>query len=304
VKQSTLGSCIRSLRVHNQMTQTQLADQLGVTDKAVSKWERDLSYPDIALFPKLADVLGVTVNDLLRECGEECRPSKLLQAFEMSRDVRAPLHVILGFTEIAMQNRQDPDTVMHYLEGIKASGEYLMSLLDRVLQGGCCPADGNCREGNLKASEPWEQQFLDLMSSLEERRRSFDFSDRRILIADDMEINREIATKVLEKTGAITETAEDGLICLQKIKEHPAGYYDLILMDLIMPNMDGLEATRKIRKLDDPQKAEVPIIAMTSNVSDRDRLAARDAGMNSFAEKPIFVEKLFAEMDRFLTTAE
>lgn len=107
MKQSTLGSCIRSLRIQNQMTQTQLADQLGVTDKAVSKWERDLSYPDIALFPKLADVLGVTVNDLLRECGEDCRPSKLPQAFEMSRDIRTPLHIILGFVEIAKQNHDD-----------------------------------------------------------------------------------------------------------------------------------------------------------------------------------------------------
>ena len=67
MKQSTLGTYIRSLRTQNHMTQAQLAEKLNVTDKAVSKWERDLSYPDIALFPKLADILGVNVNDLLYE---------------------------------------------------------------------------------------------------------------------------------------------------------------------------------------------------------------------------------------------
>ena len=100
MKQFTLGSRIRTLRMKLNMTQAQLANILGVTDKAVSKWERDLSYPDIVLFPKLADVLGITVDDLLRVCDKECRPSKLLQAYEMSRDIRTPLHIILGYVEI------------------------------------------------------------------------------------------------------------------------------------------------------------------------------------------------------------
>jgi len=89
------------------MTQVQLADILGVTDKAVSKWERDLSYPDIILFPRLADVLGVTVDELLRECRKEYRPSKLHQAFEMSRDIRMPLHIILGLVEVIRNNHDD-----------------------------------------------------------------------------------------------------------------------------------------------------------------------------------------------------
>ena len=75
MKQSTLGSCIRTLRMQNNLTQLQLAELLGVTDKAVSKWERGLSYPDIALFPKLADILGTTVDGLLRECKETCQSS-------------------------------------------------------------------------------------------------------------------------------------------------------------------------------------------------------------------------------------
>ena len=105
---------------------------------------------------------------------------------------------------------------------------------------------------------------------------------------------------MLEQTGAETETAEDGLICLQRIEEHPAGYYDLILMDLMMPNMDGVEATRRIRLRSDPAKAGIPIIALTSNVSDKDRNAALEVGMSAFSEKPIFVEKLFSAMKELL----
>ena len=79
----------------------------------------------------------------------------------------------------------------------------------------------------------------------------------------------------------------------------PAGYYDLILMDIKMPHMDGLEATRKIRELKDSRSA-IPIIAMTSNVSEQDRKTAFAAGMSAFTEKPIFVDKLFATLSRYL----
>ena len=304
MKQSTLGSCIRSLRIQNHMTQIQLADRLCVTDKAVSKWERDLSFPDIALFPKLADVLGVTVNDLLRECVDDCRPSRLLQALDMSRDVRNPLHIILGFVEIAKQNHDDPDMLMRYLEGIRLSGEYLMTLLNRIMQESCCDGAEDCCSKDAIDPAQLEKRLQDRMRTWEDQQEAFDFSGKRILIVDDMAINREIADEVLKKTGAVTETAEDGSVCLRKVEENPAGYYDLIMMDIMMPNMNGLEATRRIRQLPDPDKAGIPIIAMTSNVSEKDRISALDAGMSAFSEKPIFVEKLFSEIRQFLETAK
>ena len=93
--------------------------------------------------------------------------------------------------------------------------------------------------------------------------------------------------------GAQVDFAEDGHVCLEKVAAAPAGYYDLILMDILMPGMDGVEATRRIRALADGRKARVPIVAMTANVYEKDRKAAFDAGMNAFAEKPIAVDKLF-----------
>ena len=115
-----------------------------------------------------------------------------------------------------------------------------------------------------------------------------------------MEINREIVGELLRQNGAEIEFAEDGQICLDKINAAPPDYYDLILMDISMPNMDGLEATRMIRGLSDAKKASIPIIAVTANVYEKDRNEAIKAGMNAFTEKPISAEKLFEVMDRHL----
>ena len=104
----------------------------------------------------------------------------------------------------------------------------------------------------------------------------------------------------MDQTGVQVEFAEDGAVCVQMVEDAPAGYYDLILMDIMMPDMDGIEATRRIRQLDDPEKASVPIIAMSANVYDRDRSAALEAGMNAFAEKPIYIDRLFETMEQYL----
>lgn len=283
------------------MTQTQLADQLGVTDKAVSKWERDLSIPDLMLFPRLADLLGVTINDLLRECKDGCRPSKLLQVFELSRDIRTPLHIMLGFVEMAKQDRDNPELLRRDLESITVSGEYLMTLLNGILEDRCGAEERpQCCENYPEHPQELEQYLQAQVNARLKRQEAFDFSGKRILIVDDMVINREIAEHVLEQTGALTETAKDGNACLRMVETMPAGYYDLILMDIIMPVMDGLEATKKIRALSDPRKADIPIVAMTTSVSQGDRTAAAQAGMNDFAEKPIFVEKLFETLSRYL----
>ncbi len=285
MKHATLGSCVRILRKQNNMTQAQLADHLGITDKAVSKWERDLSYPDIALFPKLADELGTTVDELLRECQDEYRPPKLLQSFELSRDIRMPIHIIMGFCEIIRNNHDDPEMLQRYLDGIKVSCEYMMMRL------------GDTRQSPTEEAENYIQTRID---SGQEKPQTADFTGKRILVAEDMEVNREIAGEILKQTGAITEFAENGRICLRKIEKRPAGYYDLILMDLEMPEMDGLETTRRIRSLPSRKKAEIPIVALTSNVSEIDRKAALEAGMNAFTEKPVLVDRLFETIRQYM----
>jgi len=282
------------------MTQGQLAEKLNVTDKAVSKWERDLSYPDIALFPKLADILGVHVNDLLRECVDEGQPSRLVQIFEMSQDIRTPLHIILGCADMAVNHYDDKELVLRYLQSIRISGEYLLKSIDCIsqvmnrMQNG---ANNTCFEHLGKL----EKHIQELSAFHQKYFDSYDFSGKRILVAEDMEINREIAREMLRQTGAVIEFAVDGQDCVEKVKANPADYYDLILMDISMPNMDGIEAARMIRALEDRTKASVPIIAVSANVQEKDRNAALEAGMDGFTEKPIFVDKLFEAMKQYLS---
>jgi transcriptional regulator with XRE-family HTH domain len=129
-----IGARMREIRLEQNMKQKELAEKLGVTDKAVSKWERDLSYPDITLFPRLADLLGVTVDDLLRESKNGGQPSRLLQIFEMSHDIRTPLHIILGCANMASLHHEDTALLLRYLESIRISGEYLLQVIDRVME--------------------------------------------------------------------------------------------------------------------------------------------------------------------------
>ena len=296
MKHSTLGSYIRSLRTQNHLTQSQLAEKLNVTDKAVSKWERDLSYPDIALFPKIADILGVNVNDLLSESIEEGEPSRLIQIFEMSPDFRAPLHIIMGCADMAAQHYEDKEMVLRYLQSIRISGEYLLENINRAAQV------LNQEPGQEPADQLQQlKEFLkEHISKGNDAPKHYDFSDKRILVAEDMELNREIAGEILKQTGAKVDFAEDGQICVDKLTEAPSDYYDLILMDIMMPNLNGIETTKRIRRLPDKEKASIPIIAVSANVSEKDRHAAQEAGMDAFTEKPIFVEKLFATMKQHL----
>ena len=118
-----------------------------------------------------------------------------------------------------------------------------------------------------------------------------------ILLVDDNELNREIAQEVLEDEGCIVaDVAENGVIALGKVQNSPPDTYDVVLMDVQMPVMDGYEATRRIRALEDPALASIPILAMTANAFDEDRRDALAAGMNGHLAKPIEVEKLKAAL--------
>ena len=300
MKHSTIGSYIRFLRTQNNMTQAKLAAKLGVTDKAVSKWERDLSYPDIALFPKLADCLGVSVNDLLNESIDEGHPSRLEQIYEMSSDFRTPLHMILGCVVMAEMHIDDRELMQKYLQSIRISGEYLLKTINRAMEVVCqavSTMQGTSVSENAATLEASLKEPPGSRVSIAER---FDFSGKRILIAEDMELNREIAGELLKQTGAVTEFAVDGQACLDRITEAPAGYYDLVLMDIAMPNMDGLEATRRIRQLPDAKKASVPIVAVTANAGERDRKLAMESGMDAFTEMPFCMDRLCETMKQFL----
>ena len=115
---------------------------------------------------------------------------------------------------------------------------------------------------------------------------------KRVLVVEDNELNRKIAAQVIEDEGILTECAIDGLEAVKKVREAPEHYFDLILMDVQMPHMDGYKATEKIRELSDEGKAHIPIVALTANAFEEDRKMAISKGMNDHIAKPIDVKKV------------
>ena len=131
-------------------------------------------------------------------------------------------------------------------------------------------------------------------------KKSTNFKGRHILLVEDNELNREIAQEILHEYGFQVDTAENGEVAVEKVSTAAPGSYDLVLMDVQMPVMDGYTATRKIRALDDPARAKIPILAMTANAFDEDRCNALESGMNGFLSKPIVISDLVQELHKIL----
>ena len=143
-------------------------------------------------------------------------------------------------------------------------------------------------------------------ANADEKQRSKDASDRiefeagRILLAEDNELNQEIAEEILKEAGFSVEIAGDGQAAVDLLKGSEVGYYQMILMDVQMPVLNGYEATKVIRELDDRELASIPIIAMTANAFEEDRKEALKSGMNGHIAKPIDIEVLFDTMGKIL----
>ena len=127
-----------------------------------------------------------------------------------------------------------------------------------------------------------------------------DFSGKRLLLVDDNELNMEIAEGLLLEAGFLVETAENGQISVEMVQNSEAGYYDAILMDIQMPVMDGYQASREIRSLENKDLAEIPIIALTANAFDEDKKEALANGMNAHIAKPLDVAVLYETLEKIL----
>lgn len=140
----------------------------------------------------------------------------------------------------------------------------------------------------------------DFVNSDAEHEVAVVFSEKRILLAEDNDLNAEIAMEILSEMGLKAERAEDGDICINMVKQAPVGYYDLILMDIQMPNVNGYQAAEAIRKMDNLSKASMPIVAMTANAFKEDKENAYAAGMDAHLAKPIDIQKLMETLTDLL----
>ena len=123
---------------------------------------------------------------------------------------------------------------------------------------------------------------------------------RRILLAEDMDVNAEIMEMVLQMREIQADRAENGEVAVELFRSHPEGYYDAVLMDMRMPKMDGLEATRAIRSMNRPDAASIPIIALTANAFDEDVQRSMQAGLNAHLSKPVQPELLFETLESLI----
>lgn len=151
------------------------------------------------------------------------------------------------------------------------------------------PGKGTCFTVEISCRKIPEEE---LQQQMEEQPENVSLAGRRLLLAEDNGLNAEIAMTILQDADAEVELAADGKIAVDKLKDVPVGYYDAILMDIQMPNMNGYEATKAIRKLTD-ERAKMPIIAMTANAFEEDRQAALAAGMDDYVAKPAEISELF-----------
>ncbi len=126
----------------------------------------------------------------------------------------------------------------------------------------------------------------------EKGQKTYKPGKKRILVVEDTEINLEIITEVLKDAGYLVDSAVNGSIALEKVKDSKPGYYDLILMDIQMPVMDGYHATKAIRRLKNPALSSIPIVALSANAFDEDKRKSKESGMNAHMEKPIDTPQL------------
>ena len=165
------------------------------------------------------------------------------------------------------------------------------------MMGGTIEAESKLGEGS-KFTVTLEYRIADKSYYEQDTEKSSDMDEtdringKHVLLAEDNDLNAEIAEFILKDMGLVVDRVEDGVQCVARIEQKPAGTYDLILMDIQMPNMDGYKATQAIRRLADKEKSGIPIIAMTANAFEEDRKKALEKGMNGHIAKPVDIEKM------------
>ncbi|MDO4493947.1 MAG: ATP-binding protein [Clostridia bacterium] len=176
----------------------------------------------------------------------------------------------------------------------------LVDLMDGTIAVESEPGKGSSFAVTLKHRLASEEDIAAAEAKQGVRAEELRTEGRRILLAEDNDLNAEIAVTVLESVGFAVDRAEDGRVCTDMMASAEAGHYDLVLMDIQMPNMDGYAATRAIRSMEDKGKADIPIVAMTANAFEEDRNNAFAAGMNGHIAKPIDMNALMTVLSGLL----
>ena len=208
--------------------------------------------------------------------------------FRMSHELHTPMNAILGLAELMKKKHaiaSDPQ-LSTSLDRMMTAGRSLDEKLDAILQ------ESSRVFGTEEAAAVTAKTEAEPVEGGNAAGGTASLAGRRVLVVDDNSLNAEIAMDLLAEHGIAAEMAESGNECLALLNANPAGYYDAILMDINMPEMDGHETTRRIRSLEDAAKAATPVVALSANCLPEDIQNATGAGMDDFLKKPIEVETL------------
>lgn len=267
--------------------------------------------------------------EMAAEKAEVANNAKSTFLFNMSHDIRTPMNAIIGYAELADKYLNEPDKLKTYMDNICICGQKMLSIIDNILE--LARIENNSitlEESVIKLENSFDSCIVMFHSALEEKQQkltvtkdikypyvyidnahvteiilniisnAIKYTGKRILLAEDNDLNAEIAMELLSEEGLEIERAENGVLCVEMLEKALPDYYDMILMDIQMPIMNGYEATQKIRRLEDKEKANIPIIAMTANAFAEDRKKALEVGMNDHVAKPIDMNKLLSIIGR------
>lgn len=247
---------------------------------------------------KMQEILTNIISNAVKYTPSGGKVTVLTQELPCDREGYINIQTVVEDTGIGMSAEflphlfdsfsRERDTTTAKVAGSGLGMAIVKSLVE--LQGGTIEVESELGKGTrFGVTVPHKMANADYYEKkiLTELTEHVDFVGKHLLLAEDNELNAEIAIAILEEMGFTVDHAEDGIICVDKLEKEPAGTYDLILMDVQMPNMDGYKATQVIRRLPDAQKAATPIIAMTANAFEEDRKKALAKGMNGHIAKPI-----------------
>ena len=293
-----LPDTVRELSKELKVSLAEIARRVGQSPQNLSKKmnKGTLSFDE---FEQILKCLGVSMdvkftmpggqtavdrdnNDLIRsqmkilEMQLDVERMKSKYFSDISYNFRTALGTVSGGLELIRIHAADADRVADCVSRIQPAVAELAGLIEDS------PFN---REAGLTGEDPEE--------AAREQGKTVRLAGKKALLVDDNDINREIVRELLEDSGIAVEEAVNGRDAVEKVGSSPEGTYDLVLMDLVMPVMDGFQATRQIRSMAKSGAAAVPIVAMTASVSEEDRRQAAEAGMNDFIEKPLDLEKLF-----------
>ncbi len=213
---------------------------------------------------------------LAKEKAELANKAKTDFLISLSRDIRTPMQDITGYTEMAQKHGDDNDKLKEYIDKIEKSSKEILERISQII------SIENIEEGKPQKTAVFEEYF----------QRELRIDGLNILLVEDNVINQEIVRELLEEEGATVRVCQNGKEGVEAFDKSELFYYDAILMDITMPVMDGLEATREIRSIDREDASLVPIIAMTANAFLEDVGKSKEAGMNEYVTKPIDMRNL------------